>query len=106
VRRIRDKTGNRTWQLSQLGPDGKTPEDYALVSRRFEAGTGQLIITAAGITQYGTRAAGEFLGSATLLDAALANQPEWWRKNVQVLLHTSVIRGTPETPTVISAQVW
>ena len=106
VRRIRDKSGNRTWQLSQLGPDGKTPEDYALVSRRFDSGTGQIFITAAGITQYGTRAAGEFLASATLLDAALANQPEWWRKNVQVLLHTSVIRGTPATPTVISAQVW
>jgi len=32
-RRIRDRSGKRSWQLAELAPDGKTPEDYALVSR-------------------------------------------------------------------------
>ncbi len=107
VRRIRDRAGTRTWQLLRLAPDGKTPEDYALVSRLFNSGTGQLLVTAAGITQYGTRAAGEFLSSPTLLRDALAKEPaDWSRKNLQVLLHTTVFRGTPATPTVVATHVW
>jgi hypothetical protein len=106
VRRIRDRAGSHTWQLSHLAQDGKTPEDYALVSRLFNSGTGQLLVTAAGITQYGTRAAGEFLSSPALLPEALAGKPDWWHKNLQVLLHTTVFRGTPATPTVVATHVW
>src|SRR5262249_55600802 len=67
TRRIRDRAGDRTWQLPNLAPDGKTPEDYAIVSRVVSAGTGQALISAAGITQYGTRSAGEFLTTPALL---------------------------------------
>jgi hypothetical protein len=107
VRRIRDRTNNQTWQLANLAPDGKTPEDYALVSRLMNSGTGQLLISAAGITQYGTRAAGEFLTELPLLGQALQKGPaDWPAKNVQVLLHTTVHRGTPAPPTVVAAHWW
>ncbi len=69
-RRIRDKSDNRTWQLANLAPDGTTPDDYALVSRLMNSGTGRLLVSAAGITQYGTRAAGEFLTTPSLLGEA------------------------------------
>jgi hypothetical protein len=107
IRRIRDRSNDRIWRLSDLAPDGKTPEDYAVVSRLFNSGTGQVLISAAGITQYGTRAAGEFLTTSTLLKEALAGAPaDWPRKNIQVLLRTTVYRGTPATPTVVASQVW
>ena len=107
LRRIRDRSNNRIWRLSDLAPDGKTPEDYAVVSRLFNSGTGQVLISAAGITQYGTRAAGEFLTTPTLLKEALAKAPaDWPRKNMQVLLRTIVYRGSPATPTVVAAQFW
>lgn len=107
VRRIRDNSDNRTWQLADLAPDGKTPEDYAIVSRLFHSGTGHLLVSAAGITQYGTRAAGEFLTAPALLNEAARKWPsDWPAKNLQVLLHTTIYRGTPATPTVVATHVW
>jgi hypothetical protein len=102
-RRIRDKTDNKTWTLSSLAPDGRTPDDYAVVSRLFDSGTGQFLITAAGITQYGTRAAGEFLTTPSLLEKLGA--PDW-SKNLQVLLHTTVYRGSPGPPEIVLQHSW
>jgi hypothetical protein len=107
ARRIRDRSDGRTWSLANLAPDGTTPEDYAVVSRLFESGTGQLLITAAGITQYGTRAAGEFLTSPALIaQAVLRTHSDWPRRNLQVLLHTTVYRGSPAAPEIVAVQVW
>jgi hypothetical protein len=107
LRRIRDHFDGRTWQLSDQAPDGKTAEDYAIVSRLVNASTGQPLILAAGITQYGTRSAGEFLTSRSLLAPAMQSLPaEWPKKNVQVLLQTAVHRGTPGTPRVIATHTW
>lgn len=61
---IRERGGqNRVWTLSRVHRDGKSEEDYAIVSRVLSSYTGQFLIAAAGITQNGTRAAGEFLTS-------------------------------------------
>jgi hypothetical protein len=107
LRRIRDRAGDRTWQLPDQAPDGKTPGDYAIVSRLVNASTGQPLILAAGITQYGTRSAGEFLTSPALLAPAMQSlSTEWPKKNVQVLLQTVVYRGTPATPRVIATHTW
>jgi hypothetical protein len=106
-RRIRDRKGGRTWQLTELAPDGKTPEDYAVVSRLVDSATGQVIVSAAGITQYGTRAAGEFLTDEALLAAALATAPAGWQgRKLQVLLHAKVYKGIPAAPTVLAVDSW
>ena len=55
---IRDRSNNRLYTLLNLTPEGRTPEDYAIVSRVFDSKTGELLIAAAGITQYGTRGSG------------------------------------------------
>jgi hypothetical protein len=106
--RIRDRSGEtRVYELAQQAPDGRTPEDYALVTRQVNAATGQVLITAAGITQYGTRAAGEFLTDARLLEAALAKaRADWPSKSLQVLLHAEVYKDTPAAPKVLAVQVW
>ena len=107
MRRIRDRSSNQTWQLSSLAPDGRTPEDYAVVSRLLDSATGQPLISAAGITQYGTRAAGEFLTDAARLREALSKAPaDWAKKNLQVLLHTDVYKSTPAPHRVLVVHIW
>lgn len=102
-RRIFDQSTKKSYLLKDLAPDGKSPEDYAIVSRLTDSATGQMLIAAAGITQYGTRAAGEFLTNGDLLRTA---QAQWQKKNVQVLLHTTVYKGTPSKPTVVAVETW
>jgi hypothetical protein len=102
-RRIRDRSDGQTWQLANLAPDGRTPEDFAVVSRIFDSGTGQFLVTAAGITQYGTRAAGEFLTSNALIERL--GKPDW-SKNLQVLLRTAVYRGSPSAPEIVTTHSW
>lgn len=107
TRRIRDRSGNKTYELPNLEPDGKTPEDYAIVTRLLDSASGQMLISAAGITQYGTRAAGEFLTDASKLEQAMGTAPrDWHRKSVQVLLQTTIYKGTPGPPRVIVLHVW
>jgi len=106
-RRIRDRKSDKTWQLAELAPDGKTPEDYAVVSRLVDSATGQVLVSAAGITQYGTRAAGELLTDEELLASALAKAPAGWQSHkLQVLLHAKVYKGIPAAPTVVAVDAW
>lgn len=104
---IRDRVDNRLYTLPNLAPDGSTPEDYAIVSRVFDSKTGELLIVAAGITQYGSRAAGEFLTSPQLLAALAVNAPsDWPKKNLQVLLHTKIVDDTPGPPSIVTTNFW
>jgi hypothetical protein len=104
---IRDRSDNRLYILPNLAPDGRTPEDYAIVSRVFDSNTGELLIAAAGITQYGTHAAGEFLTSPQLLAALAVNAPsDWPKKNLQVLLHTKIVGDTPGPPSIVTTYFW
>ncbi len=106
-RRIRDRRSDRSWQLAELAPDGKTPEDYAVVSRLVDSATGQVLVSAAGITQYGTRAAGELLTDEDLLASALAKAPAGWQtRKLQILLHAKVYKGIPAAPTVLAVDAW
>lgn len=104
---IRDRSENRLCTPPDLKPDGRTTEDYAVVSRIFDSKSGELLITAAGVTQYGTRAAGEFLTSAPLMRALAANAPrDWPKKNLQVLLSTKIVNETPGPPKIVKTHFW
>ena len=87
--------------------DGRTPEDYAIVSRVFDSKTGELLIAAAGITQYGTRAAGEFLTSPRLLAELATRAPkDWPKKNLQAVLHTKIVDDMPGPPSIVATCYW
>jgi hypothetical protein len=104
---IRDRSDNRLYTLPNMTPDGRTPEDYAIVSRVFDSKTGELLIAAAGITQFGSRAAGEFLTSPHLMAGLTANAPsDWPKKNLQVLLHTTIVDDTPGPPSIVTTCFW
>jgi len=105
---IYDRSNPRIkWSLDQLTPDWKTNEDYALVSRFTNPGSGQPVIVIAGLTNFGTQAAGDFLTNQGLLSEAMQKAPKDWKhKNFQFVLHTQVIGNSPEQPTVIAANFW
>ena len=95
------------WSLDQLTPDWKTNEDYALVSRFTNPGSGQPVIVIAGLTNFGTQAAGDFLTNQSLLSEALQKAPQDWKhKNFEFVLHTQIIGNTPERPTVVASNYW
>jgi len=82
-------------------------KDYAIVSRERNRQTGQMVVVAAGITGYGTTAAGDFLGNPTYLRMLAQRSPAGWElKNVEVILSTDVIKGIPGPPNIIASYVW
>jgi hypothetical protein len=92
----------RSWKANQ-----DFTEDYAIISRILNSKTGEILITAAGIGHAGTRAAGEFLTSPNDIDSLMLTAPKGWEKrNLQIVLHTSVINGSPNHPDVIATYYW
>ena len=99
-----DKTD---WKVVNSWPYWKIPADYAIVSRVLNPTTEQTVVIAAGITHYGTHAAGEFLTNEGYFSEALINAPrDWYRKNIQVVLYTKVISGAHGPPKVVAAHFW
>ena len=104
---IRDRHSGKTWILPALQENGRTDEDYVLVSRTFYSESGQCLITAAGLTQYGTHAGGEILTDPGLLQKALAGaRPGWEKRNLQMLFHVRVVGHTPGPPTLLALHEW
>ncbi len=107
-RLIEERDGqHRRWIHPHLGANGRTGEDFALVSRLVDSETGKFLVTAAGISGFGSRAAGYFLTRPDLLAKAL-NQasPDWSRKNLQFVLETRIVDDAPTAPEVVAWRVW
>jgi hypothetical protein len=98
---------NHDWQLTDVWPAWTMPLDYAIVSRVLDPATGRVVVSAAGITQYGTEAAGEFLTNPDYLAQAIHQAPaDWQHKSLEVVLSTKVIGGTAGPPHVLATQFW
>jgi hypothetical protein len=87
--------------------DGNFTEDYAIVSRILNSKTGEIMIAGAGIGQAGTRVAGDFLTSPQAINTVLLGAPKGWEKrNLQIVLHATVINGSPNQPDVVATSYW
>ncbi len=97
----------QAWGPNNMPMTGKVSEDYALISRVFRSETGEILIMAAGITQYGTRAAADFLTNPIYLEEIAKKAPAGWqKKNMQVVFSVKVIDNTPGPPTVLATHFW
>uniref|UniRef100_Q020J3 Uncharacterized protein n=1 Tax=Solibacter usitatus (strain Ellin6076) TaxID=234267 RepID=Q020J3_SOLUE len=109
TRGVRDR-GRGTglaWSVSRTPQGWIADEDYALVTRRADPSTGQTVISAGGITTYGTQAAGVFLTTPAQFREALRSAPrDWPRKNIQIVLQVKVAESTPGPPRVLAAYFW
>jgi hypothetical protein len=108
VRGMRENGGKgRVWLLNALQGNGTTTEDYAIAGRVFDSGTMEPLVFAAGITQYGTQAAAEFIANEQAFGAAMEKAPADWReRNVQILMHLDVIGKVPGKPAVLAIRTW
>jgi hypothetical protein len=103
---VHRETGQR-WELPRLRDDGRTDEDYVVVMRVLASESGPGAITAAGLTQYGTQAAGEVVTNPSLLRSATAVlKPGWQQRNVQMLFHVRVVDHTPGPPKLVAVYEW
>jgi hypothetical protein len=82
-------------------------EDYALVSRVWDSTTGRVAVTVAGLSKYGTAAAGEFLSTPSYIEQITQNAPkDWDRKNIELVIATSVVGRTSGPPRILAAHFW
>jgi hypothetical protein len=64
-------------------------------------------VTAAGLTSYGTLAAGEFLTNPAQLKKLEAYAPRAWEnKDLAIVLSTEVIKASVGSPNVVAAEFW
>jgi hypothetical protein len=106
---IRDRTNplRNDWFIDYYAPFMDIAKDYALVLRAKDPKTEQMTVTAAGMSVFGTLAAGEFLTSRDEMRKLDAAAPRGWRKmNLEIVLSTQVIRGKPGPPTVVATHFW
>jgi hypothetical protein len=103
----RKNSSDRRWIVDINRSYLKMNEDYALVSRIWDATTGRIVVVAAGITNFGTIAAGEFLSDPSYLEAVARTAPAHWeRKNMQFVLATNVIDDNSGPPRVVASHYW
>lgn len=106
---IRDRNHplNHDWFIDYYIPYLDVVRDYALVLRATDPKTEQMTVIAAGLSAFGTVAAGEFLTNADELRKLDSAAPRGWQhKNLEVVLSTEVIRGNPGPPSVIATHFW
>jgi hypothetical protein len=82
-------------------------EDYAIVSRLLNSKTGTTVIASAGVGYAGTQAAAEFLTNPESIATLVKSLPKGWeKKNIQIVLHTSVTNQLPGAPDVVATYCW
>jgi hypothetical protein len=88
-------------------PYWKIPADYAIITRVLDATTEQMVVVAAGITHYGTQAAGELLTNPAYFAEAVKRAPrDWSRKNMQIVISAKVMTGAVGPPQVMAVHFW
>jgi hypothetical protein len=98
---------NTEWKLTGAWPNWDIPNDYAIVSRILDTTTDRPVLIAAGITQYGTMAAGEFLSSPEYFSEAVRQFPrDWQKKNLQIVLRVPVVHRMSGRPRILATHVW
>jgi hypothetical protein len=103
----RQNPSKRDWMVDSTTPNLKLTDDYAIISRVLDPATERMVVVAAGIVQYGTIAAGEFLTNPRYLDE-LARQapPDRQHKNMQAVIATKVISGNSSPPGILATYFW
>lgn len=89
------------------GVNGTGREDFAVVTRLLDSKTGKFVVAVAGIQSYGTAAAGELISNPDYLEKALRAAPsDWSRRNLQIVLETTVTDAVSGPPQVVAIYAW
>lgn len=103
----RQNPGSTPWKVAKMSGTWNGEEDYAIVTRIFDPNTERWVVAAGGISHFGTMMAGDFLANASYFSKALASAPkDWPQKNMQIVLETKIVGGTPGPPEVLATHFW
>jgi hypothetical protein len=81
--------------------------DFAIVARYHDSVTDNVVVMIAGLGINGTVAAAKFATSAEYLRLLESRSgPNWERKNIEILLETSVIENEFGEPSIKTVYVW
>ena len=95
----------RVWSMKPRA--GSSTDDYALISRLIVSKTGGSNITIAGIGEFGTQAAAEFVSNPDKMKDLLKSAPSGWEnKNMQAVLHIKVVGYAPVAVEVVATAYW
>jgi hypothetical protein len=98
---------NTRWKLTSYWPNWDVPVDYAIVTRMVDTTTDRPVMIAAGLTQYGTMGAGEFVSNPEYFAEAARSLPgDWPKKNLQFVLSVPVVNHTSGRPRILATHVW
>ena len=107
ILRDRENPQRDDWLVDFTVPYLSVTKDYALVIRVVDPKTEQMVVTAAGLSVFGTLAAGEFLTDPQEFRKIEAVAPRGWQnKNFELVLSTDVIRAKSGHPNIVAAQFW
>jgi hypothetical protein len=105
--RDRQKPNDRTWSVDVNAPADSTADVYALVTRAWNETLGQTVVSIAGLSSYGTTAAGEFLSDPAAMETFAAQAPkDWERRNIQVVMVAKRVGTSTGRPRVAAAHFW
>lgn len=97
----------RKWSHVMNQPYATMTEDYAVLTRALDPTTGQTVITASGLAKFGTAAVGEFLANpSSMAEIAKAGPPDWYRKNMQIVLATSIVGLSAGPAHIVATYFW
>ena len=103
----RKNPGMGNWKVVTTTPYALVTEDWAVSSRFRNPDTEHWIVTAAGLSRWGTIAAGGFLTNPVYLEELARRAPaNWGDKNLQVVIATEVINGQPGPPRILATEFW
>jgi hypothetical protein len=97
--------GMRDWKGSGTLLYSASSVDYAILTRVMNQDTGQWIVAAGGLGMHGTKVAGDLLTDpalANMLPAEVRNG----KKNVQIVIKTTVIEGHTGAPQILAVHTW
>ena len=98
---------NTEWKLARYWPNWDVPVDYAIVTRMVDTTTDRPVIIAAGLTQYGTVGAGEFVSNPVYFSEAARRLPnDWHKRNLQIVLSVPVVNRISGRPRILATHVW
>jgi hypothetical protein len=97
---------HRRWLLHASG-DSHDTEDYAIITRLTSRPGDAPILSVAGMGQYGTLAATDFVCSPTAIAEMTRRLPkDWANRNLQLVLHVKVVDFKPASTEVVAVHTW
>ena len=97
---------DRSWSVG-INARSSSTEDYALITRLLSSKTGGPSLTVAGIGEFGTLAAAEFIANPDKMRDLLQNAPNGWEnKNMQAVLRVKVVGYQPVAVDVVATTYW